>query len=110
MWFPTKDKVMLELSSLHAHSKGMEDQLSNIAKDFEAGNALFGPLAELEAFQQEMADTTRALYLASASVFCEQVPARAMAKKLTFFRQQLTAYQHTISAMRGSITAIRANV
>lgn len=32
MWFPTKKKVVLELSSLHAHPKGMEGQLTAIAR------------------------------------------------------------------------------
>ena len=109
MWFPNKKKVIAELSALHAHSKGMEDQLFLIAEGFKDGAALFGPVDEIIAFQQELADTTRALYLASAAVFTERVSSRIMAKKLPMFRAQLIAYQQAISATRQSLSAIRGS-
>ncbi len=107
MWFPTKRKVTWKLAEFYGLSMNLESRLAAIESTFDDSAKIFGPLEGLPELRQELADTTQALYLASAAIHCEQVSSRAMAKRLPFFEQCLLTYQNTIASIEQSTRLIR---
>ena len=108
MWFPTKERVLKQLTSLAADSLELEQQAELLAKRFEQSTTGCGGFDELIAFRRELSDTTEGFMIAGEAVLGGRGAPKAMVQNLPMFRRQIEIYRQTITGMLESVMAFGA--